>query len=96
MESMEGFKAIWRNHDLRLVTGLYAVQTIVAGASVVFVVEMAVQMTPFGSAGVGFLRQLLRRRGAPGRARGESGGRRWASSAPTTAWRSSSGPCPCS
>ena len=55
MESMEGFKAIWRDPDLRLVSGVYSAQTIVAGASVVFGIEMAVQMTDFGSAGVGYL-----------------------------------------
>ena len=55
MESMEGFKAIWRDPDLRLVSGVYSAQTIVAGASAVFWIEMAVQMTDFGSAGVGYL-----------------------------------------
>jgi MFS family permease len=55
MESMEGFKAIWRDRDLRLVSGVYSAQTIVAGASVVFGIEMAVQMTDFGSAGVGYI-----------------------------------------
>ena len=55
MESMEGFKAIWRDPDLRLVSGVYSAQTIVAGASAVFLIEMAVQMTDFGSAGVGYL-----------------------------------------
>jgi MFS family permease len=55
MESMEGFKAIWRDRDLRLVSGVYSAQTVVAGASAVFGIEMAVQMTDFGSAGVGYL-----------------------------------------
>jgi MFS family permease len=55
MESMEGFKAIWRDRDLRLVSGVYSAQTIVAGASAVFGIEMAVQMTDFGSAGVGYI-----------------------------------------
>jgi hypothetical protein len=55
MESMEGFKAIWRDRDLRLVSGVYSAQTVVAGASAVFIIEMAVQMTDFGSAGVGYL-----------------------------------------
>ena len=55
MESMEGFKAIWRDPDLRLVSGVYSAQTVVAGASAVFSIEMAVQMTDFGSAGVGYL-----------------------------------------
>ena len=55
MESMEGFKAIWRDRDLRLVSGVYSAQTVVAGASVVFGIEMAVQMTDFGTAGVGYI-----------------------------------------
>lgn len=59
MESMEGFKAIWRDPDLRLVSGVYSAQTIVAGASAVFGIEMAVQMTDFGSAGVGYLDSVM-------------------------------------
>jgi MFS family permease len=59
MESMEGFKAIWRDPDLRLVSGVYSAQTIVAGASAVFLIEMAVQMTSFGSAGVGYLDSVM-------------------------------------
>ena len=59
MESMEGFKAIWRDPDLRLVSGVYSAQTIVAGASAVFGIEMAVQMTSFGSAGVGYLDSVM-------------------------------------
>jgi MFS family permease len=59
MESMEGFKAIWRDPDLRLVSVVYSAQTIVAGASAVFGIEMAVQMTSFGSAGVGYLDSVM-------------------------------------
>ena len=59
MESMEGFKAIWRDRDLRLVSGVYSAQTVVAGASAVFGIEMAVQMTDFGSAGVGYLDSVM-------------------------------------
>ena len=59
MESMEGFKAIWRDPDLRLVSGVYSAQTIVAGASAVFGIEMAVQMTSFGSTGVGYLDSVM-------------------------------------
>jgi MFS family permease len=54
-ESMAGFRALWRDPDLRLVSGVYCSQTIVAGASAVFIVEMAVQMTSFGPRGVGYL-----------------------------------------
>ncbi len=58
-ESMAGFKTIWRDKDLRLISGLYTVQTVVAGASAVFSIEMAVQMTTFGSRGVGYLDSIF-------------------------------------
>lgn len=58
-ESMAGFKTIWRDKDLRLISGVYAAQTVVAGASAVFVIEMAVQMTTFGSRGVGYLDSIF-------------------------------------
>ena len=54
-ESMAGFRTLWRDPDLRLISGVYSAQTIVAGASAVFIVEMAVQMTSFGPRGVGYL-----------------------------------------
>ena len=50
-----GFRAIWANSDLRLITAVYCAQTIVAGASIAFAVEVAVQMTTFGPKGVGYL-----------------------------------------
>jgi MFS family permease len=58
-ESMEGFVVIARNRDLLLVTLVYAAQTVVAGASLVFGVEIAVQMTDFGPAGIGYLDSVL-------------------------------------
>ena len=58
-ESTAGFKTIWGNRDLRLVTLIYAAQTIVAGASIVFAVAIAVQMTDFGPKGVGYLDSAL-------------------------------------
>jgi MFS family permease len=54
-ESMAGFRTIWHNPDLRLVSGVYSAQTVVAGASAVFMIAIAVDMTPFGSRGVGYL-----------------------------------------
>ncbi len=54
-EVTAGFTAIKRNRDLLVVSAVYAAQTIVAGASIVFGVEMAVQMTDFGPTGVGYL-----------------------------------------
>lgn len=58
-ESMAGFRTIWANRDLRLVTLIYAAQTIVAGASIVFAVAIAVEMTDFGPKGVGYLDSAL-------------------------------------
>ena len=57
--SMAGFRTIWAHPDLRLITGVYCAQTVVAGASIVFGVEMATQMTPFGTTGVGYLDSML-------------------------------------
>ena len=54
-ESMAGFKTIWANKDMRMISGVYCAQTVVAGASLVFGVEMAVQMTNFGTPGIGYL-----------------------------------------
>ena len=58
-EITAGFRSINGNKDLRLVTLVYCAQTIVAGASIVFGVEMAAQMTDFGSTGVGYLDSML-------------------------------------
>ena len=54
-ESMAGFKTIWADKDMRMISGVYCAQTVVAGASIVFGVEMAVQMTDFGTPGIGYL-----------------------------------------
>ena len=35
-ESMDGFRTIWGHRDLRLVSGVYCAQTVVAGASIAF------------------------------------------------------------
>jgi len=58
-ESMAGFGEIWRRADLRLVTLIYCTQTVVAGASIVFGVAIAVQMTSFGAHAVGYLDSIL-------------------------------------
>jgi MFS family permease len=58
-ESMAGFKEIGHRRDLLLITGIYAAQTLVAGASFVFGVAIAVEMTPFGARGVGYLDAAL-------------------------------------
>ncbi len=58
-ESMAGFATIVSNRDLRLVTALLCAQTLVAGASVVFVVAVAVDLIDLGPQGVGYLESTL-------------------------------------
>ena len=87
---MAGFQTIWAHPDLRLVTGVYSAQTVVAGASAVFGVEMAVQMTDFGSKGIGYLDSMMGS-GPCSAACSRSRGPRPASSRPTSASGSSSG-----
>jgi hypothetical protein len=58
-ETGEGFTYIWRNRDLRVLVGLTCAQTLVAGASAVFVVSMAFDLVDLGPPGVGFLDSML-------------------------------------
>ncbi|MEP6760374.1 MAG: MFS transporter [Sporichthyaceae bacterium] len=58
-ESAAGFREIWGHPDLRLVSLVYCAQTIVAGASIVFTVAVAVEATSFGADGVGYLNSML-------------------------------------
>lgn len=58
-QSLAGFGVIWRNPHLRLVTLLYCAQTVVAGASVVFGVAVAIDIIDVGPAGVGYLDSVL-------------------------------------
>ncbi len=57
--SSAGFRVIWANSDLRMVTGIYCAQTIVAGASLVFGVAIAVDFIGRGPQGVGYLDAVL-------------------------------------
>ena len=54
-ESAAGFATILRSRDLRALVGLYAAQCVVAGASAVFIVAVALDMLDLGKAGVGYL-----------------------------------------
>lgn len=58
-EALEGFRVIGRNRDLRLVTGIYCAQTVVAGASAVFAVAIAFDLTDLGASGLGWLDSTL-------------------------------------
>jgi MFS family permease len=54
-EFLAGFRAIWSHPALRVVVGLTAAQTLVAGASEVLLVVLALNLLHAGSAGVGWL-----------------------------------------
>jgi MFS family permease len=58
-EAMEGFRVVGRNPDLRLVMAIYCAQTVVAGASLVFGVAIAFDLTDLGAAGLGWLDSTL-------------------------------------
>ena len=57
--ALAGFGVIWRHPDLRLITVIYAAQTVVAGASLVFGVAIALDLTDLGPAGLGYLDSTL-------------------------------------
>jgi MFS family permease len=50
-----GFRVILSSRDLRLLIGLYAAQTVVAGASLVFTVAIALDLLELGEPGAGLL-----------------------------------------
>ncbi|MDQ2911156.1 MAG: MFS transporter [Actinomycetota bacterium] len=54
-EAAAGFRAIARNHRLRLVVGLFSAQTLVNGAFTVLVAVSALELLDLGPAGVGYL-----------------------------------------
>jgi MFS family permease len=58
-ESMAGFRTILGDRALRLLIGLYCAQTIVAGASAVFLVAIALDLLDLGDAGVGYLDSVM-------------------------------------
>jgi MFS family permease len=58
-EVSAGFRTIGRDRDLLVVTAEVAAQTIVAGASAVFTIVMAVKILGTGPEGVGYLDSML-------------------------------------
>jgi MFS family permease len=54
-EASAGFRAIARDHRLRLVVGLFSAQTLVHGAFTVLIVVSALQLLDLGEGGVGYL-----------------------------------------
>ncbi|MGA8988641.1 MFS transporter [Aeromicrobium sp.] len=59
VEVTHGFRSIAADRDLTVVVLLVAAQTIVAGASAVFLVVMAVDILDIGAEGVGYLDSVL-------------------------------------
>ncbi|MBB3328223.1 MFS transporter [Microlunatus antarcticus] len=59
VDAMEGFRIVWSDRRLRLVTGLACLETVVAGAGAVYVVVVAVQLVHLGEPGVGYLSAAL-------------------------------------
>ena len=58
-ESLVGFRTILGDRSLRLLIGLMCAQTVVAGASAVFLVDIALDLLDLGNAGVGYLDSIL-------------------------------------
>ena len=58
-DAAAGFAVIRGNRDLRLVTALMAAQTVVAGASLVYEVSIALDLLEMGESGLGLLDAVL-------------------------------------
>jgi MFS family permease len=58
-ELLAGARAILDDRDLGLITGLYAAQTLVAGALNVLIVVAALELLDLGDAGVGYLNAAI-------------------------------------
>ena len=58
-EASAGYREILRDHNLRLLVGLLCAQTVVAGASLVFDISIALQLLHIGRSGYGYLSATL-------------------------------------
>jgi len=58
-EASAGYREILGNRDLRLLIGLYCAQTVVAGASLVFEVSVALGLLGLSRSGLGYLNATL-------------------------------------
>ena len=58
-EATAGFRVILRNRDLRILVGLFSAQTVVAGASAVFGVSIALGLLGLNRSGLGYLDATL-------------------------------------
>ena len=55
----DGFREIFRNRNIRLLVGLYCAQTVVAGASAVAIVAIALDLLKLGNGGLGTLNATM-------------------------------------
>jgi len=58
-EASAGYREIFASRDLRVLIGLYCAQTVVAGASLVFTVSIALELLDVGRSGLGYLNATL-------------------------------------
>ena len=58
-QASAGFRAILGDRDLRLLIGVFCAQTVVAGASPVFIVTIALDLLDLGQSGVGYLDAVM-------------------------------------
>ena len=58
-EGTVGYRTILRDRNLRLLTGLFCAQTIVAGASAVFIVAIALDLLDLGNGGPGYVDSIM-------------------------------------
>jgi len=58
-EASAGYREILGSRDLRIMIGLYCAQTVVAGASLVFDVSIALDLLGIGNSGYGYLGAVL-------------------------------------
>ena len=58
-EALAGFRTVLRDARLRLIIGLYGLQTLAAGAINVLVVVVALEVLDLGKAGIGFLNSAV-------------------------------------
>jgi MFS family permease len=58
-EGTLGYRTILRDRHLRLLTGLFCAQTIVAGASAVYIVAIALDLLDLGNGGPGYVDSIM-------------------------------------
>jgi len=59
VRAQQGFRVILGNHDVRTLVVLYILQCVVAGASAVFTVAIALQLLHIGSSGLGLMESTI-------------------------------------